>query len=195
MCKRALCRYDPTENFYTLSVWGEEYKIFPHQLTIECVNKKTKGYHDYFYIFIMHYLLGSKETEIKNEWISEKDIPGGTTFFRGPHNIPTDFITNRFQNNIQQFKEKCEQFDGSSITMADAAYAFKITPRIPVAVLYWTGDKEFPAESKVLYDKSITDHFALDIIFALAVGICEKLGRPDTNLLNETPNLPVFSHV
>jgi Domain of unknown function (DUF3786) len=179
VCKRALCRYDHSEKCYTLFVWGEEYKVFPHQFTIECAHENVQGYHDYFYLFILHYLLKSKGTKIKREWISEKDIPGGTTFFRGPHIIPTDFITARFQNNIQEFKEKCEALYGSPIVMADAAFVFEITPIIPVAVLYWTGDNEFPAESKILYDKSIIDHFALDIIFALAVGICEKLGRPD----------------
>ena len=60
--------------------------------------------------------------------------------------------------------------------MADAAYIFKITPRIPVAVLYWEGDDEFPPESKILYDKSITEHLASDIIFALAVAICTRIG-------------------
>jgi hypothetical protein len=62
--------------------------------------------------------------------------------------------------------------------MADAAYSFKITPRIPVAVLYWRGDDDFPPESKILYDRTITEHLASDIIYALAVGICEKLEKP-----------------
>ena len=179
VCKRALCRYDANEKSYALSVWGDEYKIFPLRSKIECATQKTKGYHDYFFIFIMHYLLRSKETEITKEWISEKDIPGGSTFFRGPHIIPTEIITARFQNNVQQFKNVCEQVNGSPVSMADAAYEFKITPRVPVAVLYWSGDDEFPAESKVLYDRSIADLFALDVIYALAVGVCEKLCRSD----------------
>ena len=62
--------------------------------------------------------------------------------------------------------------------MADAAYRFKITPRIPVAVLHWTGDDDFPAESKILYDRTITEHLASDIIYALAVGICKRLEKP-----------------
>lgn len=61
--------------------------------------------------------------------------------------------------------------------MADAAFIFYITDRIPVAVLYWAGDDEFPAESKLLYDSTLPSHFALDIVFALAVGICEELSR------------------
>jgi hypothetical protein len=178
VCRRALCKYDDTNMFYILSVWGDEYRIFPHQFKIDCTNETMQSLHDYFYLFIIHYLLKSKEIKISNEWISEKDIPGGTTFFRGPHEIPTNIISLRFNNNILEFKERCEQLHGIPLNMADAAYSFKITPRIPVVVLYWRGDRDFPAESKILYDRTIAEHLASDIIYALAVGICERLGKP-----------------
>ena len=125
-------------------------------------------------------LLNSKEIAISNEWISEKDIPGGTTFFRGPHEIPTNLISLRFNNNVNEFKERCEQLHGSPLNMADAAYRFKITPRIPVAVLYWRGDDDFPAEAKLLYDRSIIELLSLDILFALAVAVCSRIGMADS---------------
>ena len=59
--------------------------------------------------------------------------------------------------------------------MADAAASFMITPRTPVAVLYWQGDEDFPPEAKILYDQSIAGYFALDAIYALAVDICSRL--------------------
>jgi len=178
VCRRASCKYDDMNERYILSVWGDEYGIFPNQLKINSMSSNTQHPHDYFYLFIIHYLLKSKEIDISNEWISEKDIPGGTTFFRGPHEIPTNLISLRFNNNINEFKKRCEQLHGIPLNMSDAAYRFQITPRIPVAVLYWIGDDDFPAESKVLYDRTITDHLAADIIYALAVGICERVGRP-----------------
>jgi hypothetical protein len=178
VCRRSLCSYDDTDKFYTVSVWGNLYKICPQQSLIECINKKKhERLHPYFDLFIVHYLLKAKEIEPVNEWISEKDIPGGSTFFRGPHEVPTDLITAQFNCNIQGFKNRCEQYMGTPLNLADAAFVFKITPRIPVAVLYWEGDDEFPTESKILYDKTIADHLALDIIYALAVGICERLGK------------------
>ena len=177
VCRRASCEYDDINDLFILSVWGKEYGIFPNQFKIKCMDNKIQSLHDYFYLFIIHYLLTSKEIEITNEWISEKDIPGGTTFFRGPHEIPTNLISFRFNNNINEFKERCEQLHGSPLNMADAAYRFKITPRIPVAVLYWKGDDDFPAESKILYDRTIAEHLASDIVYALAVGICERIGK------------------
>ena len=171
VCRRALCTYDDTDMFYTLSVWGDEYRIYPHQFKIECISKNPQRLHSFFDLFIVHYLLKAKEVEIANQWISEKDIPGGTTFFRGPHAIPTNLISSQFDNNIQGFKNRCEQLKGIPLSLADAAYIFEITSRIPVAVLYWRGDDEFPTESKILYDKTIAEHLASDIIYALAVGI------------------------
>ena len=178
VCKRALCRYDDIKKCYVLSVWGDEYAIYPYELKIDRLSKRFQCPHEYLYVFIIHYLLKLKETELFKEWISEKDIPGGTTFFRGPHEIPTNLISSRYGSDIKKFRKICEQLDGTPFNMADAAYVFKITPRIPVAVLYWDGDDEFPPESKILYDKSVTEHLASDIIFALAVDICTRIGRP-----------------
>lgn len=177
VCRRALCSYDEINKFYTISVWGELYKIYPHQFRIEYFNEGHERFHPYFDLFTVHYLLKAKEIEPANQWISEKDIPGGSTFFRGPHEIPTNLITVQFDSDIDGFNKKCEQLMGSPLRLADAAFAFKITPRIPVAVLYWAGDDEFPAESKILYDKTIAEQLASDIIYALAVGVCERVGK------------------
>ncbi len=175
--KRALCSYDDIKKCYTLSVWGDEYAVYPYKQRIERISNNFESPHEYLDLFIIHYLLKSKESALCNEWISEKDIPGGVTFFRGPHVIPTDMIASRYSGAIEKFKKVCEQLGGIPLDMADAAYIFKIVPRIPVAVLYWEGDDEFPPESKILYDKSVTEHLASDIIFALAVAICARIGN------------------
>lgn len=176
VCRRALCEYDKEKKCYTISVWGDEYAIYPHEYKIDRLSNKSKMPHKYLYVFMINYLLNAKNIEVYDKWISEKDIPGGTTFFRGPHAIPINLISDRFGDNIDDFKKCCENLDGVPLDMADAAYVFKITPRIPVAVLYWAGDDDFPADSKLLYDKSITEHLASDIVFALAIDICARVG-------------------
>ena len=177
VCSRVLCRYHDGNKFYTLPVWGDEYAIYPHELRINRITNNIQSPHDYFYLFIISYLLKSKDIEIDRIWISEKDIPGGATFFRGPHEIPTRLICRQYRNNIEAFKKKCEQLHGLPMDMADAAFRFEITPRIPVSVLYWAGDDDFPPEAKILYDRTITEHLSTDIIFALAVEICTRIGN------------------
>ena len=177
VCRRAACRYDKDRQCYELEVWGDAYRIYPLERRIQRQGKDSPPVHAYLSIFIVHYLLTVLETAIENEWISEKDIPGGATFFRGPHAIPTGLITETYQNDIEAFSYRCKALHGNGVTMGDAAFQFQITERIPVVVLYWQGDDDFPPEAKILFDGSICRHLASDVIFALAVEICTRIGR------------------
>ncbi|EMS77885.1 DUF3786 domain-containing protein [Desulfotignum phosphitoxidans] len=189
VCRRAVCTYDEAAGIYGLTVWGREYAVDPRQGRIFCVNPDPypEPLHPYFDLFAVHYLLSATEVPPAGQWISEKDIPGGSTFFRGPHAVPTHGIASRFDEDIQGFTRRCEQYGGTRLALADAAFSFFITPRVPVAVLFWQGDEEFPAEAKLLFDKTIARHLASDIVYALAVGVCEQLKHPDIQAMYYNP--------
>lgn len=176
VCKRAVCMYDDLNNCYTLNVLGSDYVIYPKKQTIECADHPDPP-KDFLSLFAIHYLLTCVETSPSCEWISEKDMVGGVTFFRGPHEIPTALISDNVNNSLEQFNALGQKFNGQQLDMGDAAFSFKVTERIPMALLYWQGDEDFPAEAKLLYDSSLPKHFALDIVYALAVGLCEKFGK------------------
>jgi len=53
--------------------------------------------------------------------------------------------------------------------------ALTIAPEIPVAALYCQGDDDFPAEAKILYDRSLIGALALDVVYSLGVTICHRL--------------------
>ncbi len=175
ICRRTGCRYDDEANIYTFSVWGEDYAVFPSESRVEKQGANPSGVDRLMGLFIVYYLLNGKDLEVANEWISEKDMPGGTTFFRGPHVIPTELISDKYDHDVQGFVARCHQLGGTPLAMADGAFAFTITQRVPVAVLLWDGDEDFPAEAKVLFDRSITEHLTLDIIFSLADVVCRRI--------------------
>jgi hypothetical protein len=179
LCKKGQCSYTADKQQYSLEVWGVTYVIDLANEKIEHVTAIGPPLHEYFDLFVIYYLLRVKNIHPTEEWVSEKDLPGGSTFFRGPHLIPTERISKRFGNDLLGFKTWCEKLGGSPIDMADAAYRFSITADIPVAVLYWTGDEDFPAEAKVLYDRSVTENLTLDILFALGVGVCSRVSGAD----------------
>ena len=177
VCRRTGCFYDKDRQCYELEVWDDIYHIYPHEPRIECQGRGSQAVHEYVSIFIVHYLLTAVEAVIEDEWISEKDIPGGPTFFRGPHAIPTDLITRAYQNDIAAFGRRCRALRGEAVKMGDAAFRFQMTGRLPVVVLYWQGDEDFPPEARMLFDRSICRFLALDVVFALAVEICARIGR------------------
>ncbi|MFH0784874.1 MAG: DUF3786 domain-containing protein [Pseudomonadota bacterium] len=185
ICRNNRCSYDPTDKSYRIVVWDDEYIIDWENGKIERSGTTMPHPHAYFYLFIIYYLLLPRDITPRGEWISEKDLPGGVTFFRGPHLLPTDLISDRFGNDLQGFCNFCRNLNGTPLELADAAFAFAVTRDITIAILYWAGDEDFPAEAKILYDKAITEHLPLDIVYALAVETCARLGSVD----RVSPNL------
>lgn len=179
ICRNAGCKYNKDTKTYSMIVWGDKFIINPAEKTIKNVSDNFIS-HDYFALFVIYYLLNAKETIMQNEWISEKDIPGGSTFFRGPHEIPTSWISEKFNNRLSDFKLVCEKTGGIELKKADAAFYFLITPRLPISLLFWDGDEDFPPEAKIMYDKSMIALLSLDIIFALAVAICDRIGKAES---------------
>jgi hypothetical protein len=176
VCRRTPCVYDADKKNYAVEVWGDTYRVTPAEHSVMKIDATAERDHGFLDLFVIHYLLERKSVTLENIWVSEKEIPSGATFFRGPHALPTEQISERFGNDLEAFRARCEALHGSPLEMADAAYRFDIVPQVPVAVLYWCGDDEFPAEAKLLFDRSIGRYLATDVVFALAVGICERLG-------------------
>lgn len=180
ICRRGRCSYDAATGKYTLGIWHSDFIVDPAHCRITENTSADIKLHEFFQLFAVYYLLQSADVKAVDEWISEKDLPGGPTFFRGPHLIPTDVIASSFGDDLEAFATACTSLGGEALPMADSAYRFTMTADIPIALLYWQGDADFGAEAKILYDRSIGQVLTLDIVFALAFGICQRFSRPKT---------------
>ena len=174
VCSRTNGAYDPESGCYILPLFTSMCRVFPQNGIVDWAPGSPQ-LPAYLQLFAIHYLLSAPRFSPQNRWISEKDMVGGVTFFRGPHAIPTQPIVQGIGNSLTAFDALCQRLGGTPLAMADGACRFTITDRVPVALLYWLGDDEFEAEAKLLFDASLAEHFALDIIFALAVGVAETL--------------------
>lgn len=160
---------------YRIKVWGVSHTV---DLAAKQVRAKNSGRFlpsAYMDLFIVHYLMTSSNLDPAGDWVSEKDIPGGSAFFRGPHTLPVGDIARTFGMDIKGFEASCTRLGGRPLVMGDAAFVFDITPKLPVAVLLWLGDEDFGAEAGLLFDGTIARHLALDIIYALGVLVCNTL--------------------
>ena len=99
--------------------------------------------------------------------INEKQIPGGETFFRGPHSLNTKPIKKIFGGDSKQFLWVGKKLNGTEKNLGDAAICLPVLPRIPVTLILWEEDDEFSAEVTVNFDSTISCHLPLDIIWAI----------------------------
>lgn len=174
ICRNNRCTYNRETASYAIEVWGDSYIFYPQHKQLTYNTNGAQPVNDLFDLFVIYYLLLENDLRERSVWISEKDIPGGPSFFRGPHLIPTAQISKRYKNDLEQLTQTCLALGGSPCPMGDAAYIFTIRPEISVTLVYWQGDEDFGPEAKILYDRCL-EVLPLDILFALAVGICTRL--------------------
>jgi len=120
-----------------------------------------------FELLALTYLTQSQELPLDGQWISEKDLPGGSAFFRGPHALPVQPLLDRFGGDLEAFRRAGLALGGRGLQFGDAAFRFATLPRIPSACVLWRRDEEFPARVTMMFDRSLARQLPLDVVLAL----------------------------
>ncbi len=128
-----------------------------------------------FQILLIRYLIAENGGPIDGKEVSEKDFPGGVTFFQGPHALNVAPIVRLYGKNPEAFEIRGRELAAVSVPHGDKAMRFLPFPLIPVTYVLWKEDEEFSASVSVLFDKSITRWFELDMIFTLVLVLTERI--------------------
>ncbi|HKN19317.1 MAG TPA: DUF3786 domain-containing protein, partial [Dissulfurispiraceae bacterium] len=61
------------------------------------------------------------------------------------------------------------ELGGESTNYGDAALRIEPFPRLPMTLILWLQDEEFPARAELLVDSSCTMHLPVDVICSIAL--------------------------
>ncbi|MGC9030327.1 MAG: DUF3786 domain-containing protein [Desulfomonilaceae bacterium] len=128
-----------------------------------------------FQILLIRYLLAPHGGKLTGELVSEKDFPGGSTFFQGPHAMPVDPVVRRYGAAAQAFVARGLELGAEQMALGDVSLTFYPFPLIPVTYVLWEGDEEFPPSVTCLFDRSVSKWFEFDMIFTLVRVLTERI--------------------
>ena len=181
VCNRTEAIYHPSWEGFLLPVYNLRYLILPKEkkiLRMEWNDKPVEeALRPYFYLMALVYLTEAKDIKPAHAWISEKDLKGGSTFFRGPHRLEVDELTNLSGKDPDAFLETGKSLGGSEILYGDKGFALEVFPKVPLAYILWKGDAEFPPKISVLFDSTIESHLLLDIIWCMVAETSRRLAE------------------
>jgi len=173
VCRRSLATYDPEEEAYRVPLLNQGYTIHPFRRSITRETDPTALSHrsgDILFdeaLVLIIYLLRAREIHLAGKQQTEKDLPGGETFFRGPHELARRPILKHFGRNPEAFHGAAASLGGKRLDFGDAAFRFQALPRIPLDYILWAEDEEFPARLTIAFDPTVSDHLPLDVVWAL----------------------------
>ena len=118
---------------------------------------------------ILRYLIHAKEIPLSGKLVKPSTLPGGEIFLRGTHVLPLDKISEHFSNNPGEFLSSGRKFGGTQLNYGDISLEFFPFPRVPIVLIVWLGDEEFPPRSSLLLDSSCLLHLPTDVIWSTAM--------------------------
>lgn len=106
-------------------------------------------------ILVLHYLNQADGTPLSGTYISFKEIPDGRLYQpnfekRALHPLLAVFGTQPGEALLSG-----QALGGKPVDLGDLAITVPVFPRVPVTVVFWEPDEEFPARVTLLFDRSI----------------------------------------
>jgi hypothetical protein len=107
--------------------------------------------------------------------ISPLELPGGATFFRGPHSLPGGPLEERFGRDAAGFLAAGKKLHGEIRPAGDAAVALEVFPGLVVEVILWQADDEFPAQVSFTLPAHLDRFWFLDAVWGLLNLVTQEL--------------------
>lgn len=152
---------------FTVPMIGMDYTIDPAN---QRITKTYQADHPVSYqagVVLLTTLATSKGVPPSGRMVVPQDLPGGRMFFTGAHSLATGPLAKNYEQDTGQLIERALGFGGEMIEGADLAIRVPGLPYIPLYVLLWRGDDEFPARAVIGIDDRAHFHLDLAGVFAL----------------------------
>jgi hypothetical protein len=112
-------------------------------------------------ILLLHYLYGawfSKGAPVKGEWISFQEVPDGKFYLDAFHRRAKNPLVQTFGEKPELLEMLAkESFQAVSSDQGDVSVVVQALPLVPMALVIWAGDDEFPPEGNILFDRNIIE--------------------------------------
>jgi len=172
---RSQCSLINPGGYYALDLMGTSVWVDPQQEQFLSSHEEKIILRTECALALVSYLIEAKNIPLRGRWVSEKDLKGGEMFFRGPHLFPVGPLEHKFGNDGNGFLRAGEKCGGKHVPGADVSFQVMALPRVPLQVLLWLADEDFPAKITFLFDATVEDQLPLDVIFGLVSELCYRL--------------------
>lgn len=171
--RRSKTVYDSASGTYTLRFFNQEVLISPEDRKIRGEGRLSDFFLKQLYFYsrlsILWYLIRAKEVELSGDLINPRNVSGWLIYSHGSHILPLEKLTAKYGSDVPALLVEGKEVGGMPLCYGDASVQLFPFPRVPVVLILWRGDEEFPARTDLLFDSTCSLHLPPDIIWSTAM--------------------------
>ncbi len=182
VCSGSNAVYDEGSRSYNILSFGISYRVAVGERSITSDDPRSElfleRYKDFFRLALLWYMTSAKDIPATGRLIRPLDVKGGQRFFSGTHVLPLATIEERFGKDKLGFIERGVRFGARIAKIGDAALCLYPLPRVPVTVILWLEDDEYPARATLFFDSTVDFQLSLsDIVWSVAMMTTLAMGE------------------
>jgi hypothetical protein len=134
-------------------------------------------------LVLFHYLLTADGTQVADEWISYRQLPGIHLFEQRFYGLALRSLVSSFGQDLEGFRRAALSLGGVPMSRTgDASFRFLALPNIPMACILYLGDEEMSPSANILFDASASHYLPTEDVSFLGSYLSSALRqrRPST---------------
>lgn len=133
-------------------------------------------------ILLLHYLAQAQGIPVRDKLISFKELPGGTIYIEPFTNRAIRPLVSLFGENPSELLTTGKKLGGEPAALGDISITVRALPNVPVTLVLWAGDDEFPPSGNILFDISAPHFLPTEDYAVLASLLVYELKSLKTNI-------------
>jgi hypothetical protein len=124
---------------------------------------------------VLYHLCTTDGSPVTDRWISFRELPDGGFYHQAFQGYTGNRLVREAGNDVERVRIAAHRIGGHEQTTGDLGFRFEALPRVPLLLVYWLGDDEFPPRAHILFDESAGHHLPVDACALLGSALVQRL--------------------
>ena len=170
ICRKSGTVCDASGRAITVRYFNRDYRVSFPDFTITAVDGNGQPeLRDK--VLILDYLGRAGGAPLTGKLIGYQELAEGAAYYPSFIARAVRPITSYFGRDPEKLVAMAETLDGVRAGYGDAAVTVHAFSRVPITIIVWRGDDEFPADSSILFDETVLDYLSPEDINV----VCQSL--------------------
>jgi hypothetical protein len=185
--RRHICVDMSGSDYVQLRYFNADYRVDLNtgKITLMVAPETPLGFYTQMAIYHLFYFTKA-DAHIHHDWVPFRQVKGAAPFDPAFQKMIIQPLAAVFSGKAEALAHACIQLGGQKGNKGDVDYTVKAFSVMPLRLIFWDGDDEFPAQVNMLFDSSITDFTHEETVVGIAEDFAERLMR----IAGETGSVP-----